>query len=216
MDIVRDFERLRIDEPDYLNIDYYEGRKERNLDLYEITDNGRTTDFIARYVGNVNNPNDYENPDVHLRFMIMYKRPSNLRYPNCTYPWINIHSPFFVIKNRATNELRRISTGNLQFRNDELPINLINDEWRNNEIASGEYIIRQTDVLDNNLPVEIYDPNEQRVIMRPVLDAGQVNFNAMDTTGGKRKKSRRRTKRSRSSKINSKGKKSRRSRRHRK
>ena len=98
MDIVRDFERLRIDEPDYLNIDYYEGRKERNLDLYEITDNNRRIDFIARYVGNVNEPNDDENPDVHLRFMIMYKRPSNLRYQNSTYPWINIHSPFFVIK----------------------------------------------------------------------------------------------------------------------
>ena len=35
MDIVRDFERLRIDEPDYLNIDYYEGRKEMNLDDME-------------------------------------------------------------------------------------------------------------------------------------------------------------------------------------
>ncbi len=200
MDIVRDFERLRIDEPDYLNIDYYEGRKEMNLDLYEITDNPRTTDFIARYVGNVNNPNDDENPDVHLRFMIMYKRPSNLRHRNSTFPWINIHSPFFVIKNTATNGLRRVPTDNLQFRNDELPINLIRDDWRDNEIESGEYVIRQTDVLDNNLPLEMFDPIEQRVIMRPVLDAGQVNFNSMDTTGGKRRKSRRRTKRSKSSK----------------
>jgi hypothetical protein len=211
MDIVRDFERLRIDEPDYLNIAYYEGRKERNLDLYEITDNNRATDFIARYVGNVNNPDDDENPDVHLRFMIMYKRPSNLRYPNCTYPWINIHTPFFVIKNTATNGLRRVPTDNLEFRNDELPINLIDDDWRDNEIESGEYVIRQTDVLDNNIPVEIFDPIEQRVIMRPV-----INFNAMDTTGGKRRKSRRRTKRSKSSKRNLKGNKSRKSRRHRK
>ena len=209
MDIVRDFERLRIDEPDYLNIDYYEGRKERNLDLYEITDNNRRIDFIARYVGNVNEPNDDENPDVHLRFMIMYKRPSNLRYQNSTYPWINIHSPFFVIKNTATNELRRVSTDDLQFTNNELPINLIDDDWRENEIESGEYIIRQTDVLDNNLPVEMFVPNEG-VIMRPVLDAGQLNFNAMDTTGGKRRKSRRRSKRTRSSKRSKKGRKSRR------
>jgi hypothetical protein len=205
MDIVRDFERLRIDEPDYLNIDYYEGRKEGNLDLYEITDNNRRIDFIARYIGNVNNPNDDENPDVHLRFMIMYKRPSNLRQQNSTSPWINIHSPFFLIKNTATNELKRIRTDNLQFRNDELPINLIDDEWRNNEIASGEYVIRQTNVLDNNLPVEMYDLNEQRVIMTPVL-----NFNAMDTTGGKRRKTRQRTKRSKSSKRSRKGRKSRR------
>ena len=208
MDIVRDFERLRIDEPDYLNIDYYEGRKEMNLDLYEITDNGRETDFIARYIGNVNNPNDDENPDVHLRFMIMYKRPSNLRHQNSTFPWINIHSPFFVIKNTATNELRRVRTDNLQFRNDELPINLIDypEGGIENEIESGEYIIRQTDVLDNNLPVEMYLPNEG-VIMRPV-----INFNAMDTTGGKRRKTRRRTK---SSKRTSK-RKGRRSRKHKK
>jgi hypothetical protein len=199
--IIRGLERVRVDQPDYLNIAYYEGRKERNLDLYEITDNNMRKDFIVRYVGHVNNPDDDENPDVHLRFMIMYKRPSNLRYPNCTYPWINIHSPFFVIKNIATNELRTVATDDLQFRNDELQINLINDEWRNNEIASGEYVIRQTDVLDNNRPVEIFDLIEQRVIMRPVLDAVQVNSDSMDTTsGGRRRKSRRRTKRSRSSK----------------
>ena len=114
-----------------------------------------------------------------------------------------------VIKNTATNELRRVSTDDLQFTNNELPINLIDDDWRENEIESGEYIIRQTDVLDNNLPVEMFVPNEG-VIMRPVLDAGQLNFNAMDTTGGKRRKSRRRSKRTRSSKRSKKGRKSRR------
>ena len=203
MDIVRDLERLRIDQPDYLNIDYYEGRKERNLDLYEITDNNMRKDFIARYVGYVNNPDDDENPEVHLRFMIMYKRPSNLRYQNSTYPWINIHSPFFVIKNSATNQLRTVPTDDLQFRNDELTIDLIDDpgDWRHNEIASGEYIIRQIDVLDNNLPVEMFDPIEERVIPRPVLDAVQVNSDSMDTTsGGRRRKSRRRTKRNKSAK----------------
>ena len=213
--IIRGLERVRVDQPDYLNIDYYEGRKERNLDLYEITDNNMRKDFIARYVGYVNNPDDDENPDVHLRFMIMYKRPSNLRYPNCTYPWINIHSPFFVIKNTATNELRTVPTDDLQFRNDELQINLIDDDRRDNEIASGEYVIRQTDVLDNNLPVEIFDPNTNNVVFKSVpqpsnsramnlgeesKDPTQFDTNSMDTSGGKRRKTRRRTKRNRKSK----------------
>lgn len=210
-----------------------DARKQRNLDLYEIFDDNRKMDFIAKYVQFVDTyaQRTYDpevDQQVFLRFILLYKRPSELhRARTSEYPWIDINSPFIVRINKITGELT-ITDTNKYFNG--LDIDIIDNPLTGteDEIRTGEYTIKQYKYLDDNEPVPIFDPNINKVVLKQIIEPSEAQ--AMDTVqdakdtsqfvttddsmeiGGRRRKSRRRTKRSRKSKKKARRK----TRRHRK
>jgi hypothetical protein len=204
----------------------FEGRKERNLTIYKITDRRYSEMvFIARYIDFVDK--SIKTGEVYLHFKILFKHSTRMIPDKNKHLWTKVDDPVRL-------ELTSDNTVMVRQRNVFMDPDLHLDVTGiTNDLDT--YIIESSDYLDKNglievgvpyseeMDIDVDDSKEPSSSQEESQASGYMDSVDMDTEetqdsgdmeiGGKRRKSRRRTKRSKKSKRKSERKGRRKSRR---